>query len=405
MTNSDYIGRSLPRPCMLSFYFDPVYSGSAVQAHSLSRYLRRLGIEPIVVSANLTASPSFELLREVPVFRIPILKAKDRQIWSFSLSLFLFLIKRRKSFDVLHAHGTLQHIVASAAGRLLRKPTILKIAMADSDIAFHRQGRLWGRVNRFFVLKFDRFIATSSQVRQELIAKGVTPDRICTISNGVDIQLFRPPASASDKRAVRRELGLPDTQIVCFVGIIDPRKNIDGVLRIWRSVSQRGSRGHLVLVGPIPEDREGRHGAYYRGLLDFIQQSGLVDQVTFVGRTADVAKYLRSADVFLFPSKQEGMPNVLLEAMSSGLPCVASAIGGVVDLIRHEETGYLLPLEDEEQFASAVGRLLQQPELAAQVGQSARGFVERNLSLEVIAERYSRLYSELLPSPSDRQVE
>lgn len=391
-----------PRVRMLSFYFPPAYSGSAVQAYNLSRCLLRRGVHAEIVSANLTESAAAEDLDGLVVHRLPLLKTQSLQIPTFMASLTWHLLRNRRDFEIVHAHGTYQHSVASIVCRLLGKKSILKIAMGNSDIAFERQGKMWGRINRFFVKRFDRYIATSEEVYRECLSQGLEPARVLLVPNGVDVNRFRPAQSDEERRHLRRELRLPDKPIACFVGVLDARKNIDGILRIWKSVARSNVAGHLVLVGPDPAEGDGRQSAYGAQLRRFIVEEGLGESVTFVGRQADVASFLRCADVFLFPSHREGMPNVLLEAMASGLACVASAIGGSTDLIDNGRSGYLLPAGDEEGMAVAVTNLLTIPARARDLGAAARKTMVERFSITATAERYARLYGELLSERHSR---
>jgi glycosyltransferase involved in cell wall biosynthesis len=387
---------------MISYYFHPHYSGSAVQARNLCGYLSPLGIECCIVSANLTGSPWREKLGDLEVFRLPVIKRGPLATLSFWFSLTIFLIWRRRFIDIVHSHGTYLHSIASVVARFLRKKTILKIAMSSSDLAFARQGRLWGRLNRFLVRRFDLFIATSEVIRQECLDLGVGAERIRLVPNGVDASVFRPAKSAGEQGALRRQLGLPDDgrPIVCFVGVIDGRKNADGILRMWANVRSRGVPGHLVLVGPTSGSSD-EPTPFVRELLAFIERERLTDTVTFVGRKSNVAEYLRSADVFLFPSRREGMPNVVLEAMASGLPCVASSIGGTVDLIRHGETGYLFDVDDESRFADALSELLLDSGRAGRMGQAARQFILDRFALSKTAAEYDSIYASLLRASHD----
>jgi glycosyltransferase involved in cell wall biosynthesis len=312
------------------------------------------------------------------------------------LSLAWHLLSNHRDYQIVHAHGTYQHSIASVICRLLGKRSILKIAMANSDIAFDRQGRLFGRVNRFFVGFFDRYIATSAEVYEECLSLGLEPSKILQIPNGVDINRFQPVESDDERRRIRRELSLPDTPIACFVGVLDARKNVDGVLRIWRSVIRRGVTGHLVIVGPEPQDVDGQPTEYRRQLQRFIDEEQLDKRVTFAGRQADVASYLRGADVFVFPSRREGMPNVVLEAMASGVPCVASKIGGSADLIDTGRTGYLFDVDDDDGMSAAVTYLLSDPIHAREVGRAARETICSRFSIEATADRYAQLYRDLI---------
>ena len=391
------MSRAAVRSCMLSFYFHPSYSGSAVQARSLGRHLLKRGVIPWIVSANLTRSPSRETVDGLRLHRLPVLntRSNELQIASFWLSVTWFLLRNRRSIDIIHAHGTFQHAIASIVGRWLRKPTILKIAMAHSDIAFRGQGRITGRVNRALVSRFDCYIATSAEVYEECMEVGLDPARIRRIPNGVDTEMFRPSASPEARNQLRQVLKLPNCQIVCFVGVIDARKNVDGILRIWKTVQAAVGLGHLVLIGPQSRDERSVMGLFYQELMRFVEENGLSESVTFVGETNDVAAYLQCSDVFLFPSRREGMPNVLLEAMASGLACVASNIGGSMDMIRHDDNGCLFDVDDETGMAAAVERLLREPDRAAAMGAAARKSVLDHFSLSAIAQRYANLYAEL----------
>ena len=384
-----------PRVCMVSFYFHPSYSGSAIQAHGLTVLLRKADIRSEILAANLTRSPRSEDMNGTPVHRLPVILRKSLQIPSFSLSLAAYLFLHRRDFDIVHAHGTYQHVIASLVCRLLGKKSILKIAMQNSDIAFQNQGRVSGRINRLLVRQFDRVVVTSQDAYRECISQGLDPTRIRFIPNGVDTEKFSPAASDEDRASLRISLGLPNRPIVCFVGIIDVRKNVDGILRVWRQVIRAGADGHLLLIGPEPTNSAGAPSEFVRDLRKYIAGEGLNDVVTFAGRVADVPSYLRASSIFVFPSRREGMPNVLLEAMASGLACVASDIGGTRDVIDHGQTGFIYSVDDEDAMAAALVDLLSDHRRAEQIGLSARQAMLDRFSLHTTVARYVDLYREL----------
>lgn len=362
--------------------------------------LMKKGIDAFVVSANLTESASREMVDGIVVNRLRVIKAPDFQIPAFWVSLCWFLWRNRRRFDLIHCHGTFQHGIVSLMGRWLGKPTILKIAMGQSDIAFHKHGRAWGRINRFLVSRFDRYIATSAEVQQECLERGLDPSRICTIPNGVATERFRPLDSPGDKSEVRRKLGLRDVPTVCYVGVIDARKNLDAILRIWKSVRDRTRGGQLVLIGPRPREEGDTPSGFFRELQRYAADNGFGDSVVFTGQQNDIPDWLRSGDVFLFPSKREGMPNALLEAMASGLACVASRIGGSVDIIEHGVDGFTFDVADEEGMAKTIAGLLQDPGRVAGIGAAARLKALTKFSLDQIADRYCDLYAELTGRPA-----
>lgn len=376
------------RPCMISFYFEPEYSGSSVQAFNLSRQLRALGHAPVIVAANLSGATPFEVRNDIPIYRIPCPRAGEWQVPGFYASVARFLVAHRSDFDVLHAHGTLRHGIVSLMGRLLSLPTLVKIAMADSDIAFQRQGRTWGRLNRTMIRKFDIVIATTPPMVDECLSQGLRSDRIGLIPNGVDTDVFRPPQH--DKAALRGALGLPQTPLVTYVGILNPRKNIDGLLRIWRDAVTRGAPGTLVLVGPKSSE------AFYCNLMDFIRAEDLERRTVLLGRLDSVVSILQASDVFLFPSKQEGMANAVLEAMACGVPCIVSESAGASALVTHGINGLVAPVADESRFADLLTSLLSDRAKQETLSLASRRTVVDRFSLTVIAKQYVELYASLV---------
>lgn len=383
------VARSL-RPCMISFYFHPNYSGSAIQALNLSRQLVDFGVRPMIVSANLSDSPAQDSVDGIPLYRLPTARQRDLQVPTFSAALLRFLVEHRHEYDVIHAHGVLQHVVASLAGRWLGKPTILKVAMADSCLAFHRHGRLRGRVNRALVRRFDTYIATTTAIVDEISERGLDSSRVRLIPNGVDTQIFTPlPLDA--RRALRRSLGLPDAPLVTYVGILDSRKNVDGILRIWQTVCAQHPTAHLALVGPRPPDSD----PFFAQLISFVNSAGLGERVTFTGFKNPVVPYVQAADAFLFPSRREGMANSVLEAMSCGVPALVSDAAGVASVIRDGDNGYARNVDDEHGFAAALLELLNDTRRGEELGAAARHTIVAGYSLSATASRYRDLYAEL----------
>lgn len=378
------------RICAISYYYSPEYSGSAVQARNLIRFLKEAGVETFVVTANHNNLRTVENVEGSLVHRIPVVKRENMRIFSFWISLAWFLVKKRKDYDIIHAHGTFQHGIASIVGKFLGKKTILKIAMANSDIAFHRQGRIFGKINNYFVKNFDAYIATSKDIVKEIIDSNLDSKKIVHIPNGVDTKINTPIEIIDEKIALKVKLGLPEWPLISFVGIINQRKNIDFILSCGLELKKKKITAHLLLIGPFEES-----DTYYQSLLQFIGKEGLTDFVSFLGFKPSVTEYLQASDIFFFPSKQEGMPNVLLEAMACGLPCLTSKISGTEDLVQHQTTGYLFPLEREDLFMEVLCDLARDTTKGRNVGSAAREFIVKNFSLYKISNDYVELYRKL----------
>jgi glycosyltransferase involved in cell wall biosynthesis len=213
----------------------------------------------------------------------------------------------------------------------------------------------------------------------------LSPDRVVMIPNGVDTSYFRPEAGRRDP--LRRELGIPaEVQVVGTIGNLLPVKGQSDLLR---AVARLGSteQTRLVIVG------DGRE----RGRLEALaRELELSERVLFTGTRPDTRELLSSFDVVVSPSHSEGMSNVLLEAMAMARPIVATAVGGSSELLRHEETGLLVPPQDPESLAAAIRRVLQGgPEIEA-LARRARKVVEVQFGLDRMIARYVALYDELL---------
>jgi glycosyltransferase involved in cell wall biosynthesis len=182
------------------------------------------------------------------------------------------------------------------------------------------------------------------------------------------------------------------------VGILNRRKNVDGLLRIWRSAVVAGAPGHLAIVGPLPDDDE----AFRQTLRISCGAPELAGRVSMVGYRENVVAYMQASDVFVLPSKREGMANVVLEAMACGLPPLVSRAAGVSAVIADGRNGFSLPIEDEEGFARIVHGLLTNPARTAQLGGEARKTVEARFALSAVATTYARLYDELLAPAGHR---
>jgi glycosyltransferase involved in cell wall biosynthesis len=193
-------------------------------------------------------------------------------------------------------------------------------------------------------------VARSGELARLLREAGVAPEKTRVIYNGVDTTVFQP----GDKLAARRRLGLSEAAaVVLFVGNFLPIKN---PLLAWEAFSRlrRQQAAKLVLLGDGPLRAD---------LLAAAQRARMADDVLLPGRKSEpeVALYLRAADVLCVPSRNEGMPNVILEALASGLPVVATWVGGVPEILEGNPAGRLVPPADGARMATALAETLAQP--------------------------------------------
>jgi glycosyltransferase involved in cell wall biosynthesis len=224
---------------------------------------------------------------------------------------------------------------------------------------------LLGRITKFFMFVSDEDRRTA--IRTGIVsAKG----RSMTIFNGVDLDAFRPRETCAEgARAFKCELGIDDAvPVVGIVGRIVREKGHREFLEMARYVVQKRKVVFLVVGDTLPSDRDQFGEVFKRE----VAKAGLTPHFLFTGQTDRVPDYLRIMDIFVLPSYREGFPRSIVEAMSTGVPVVATDIRGCREAVVHGTTGLIVPPKDGEALAHAVEHLLANPEEAASMGRAGR---------------------------------
>jgi teichuronic acid biosynthesis glycosyltransferase TuaC len=248
---------------------------------------------------------------------------------------------------------------AVIAARLLDVPCVVKLHGSDINLVAKLPGPR--RQLSWALPRATRIVAVSRALADEVVALGVARDRVTVVMNGVDAELFRP----RDRAAARAALGLPGGPLALYVGNLKVEKGVLDLAAAWAKVKVNVPRGRLAILGGGPA----------KAALE-AAVAPLGDRVTLVGPQplAAVPGWLAACDVLVLPSHAEGTPNVVLEALASGRRVVATAVGGVPDLLASPELGELVPAHDPAALATALGRALDRPydpEAVARLG--ARG--------------------------------
>jgi sugar transferase (PEP-CTERM/EpsH1 system associated) len=251
-----------------------------------------------------------------------------------------------------------------------------------------RKYRWWRRVFRPFV---QRYVALSGHIAEYLQNDvRVSTDRIVRICNGVDTGTFRPATGGRDPLPEAGRAGDADL-VIGTVGRLEAVKDQVTLARAFvRVVADNptlADRCRLVMIGD---------GSLRAEVERVVSEAGLADQVWLPGARDDVARLLRGFDVFVLPSKAEGISNTILEAMASGLPVVATDVGGNRELVADGTTGFLVPRVDPGAMARALSTYVRDPDLAKSHGRAARARIEAQFSIDGMVERYGALYSEVL---------
>lgn len=332
------------------------------------------------IAPDLEAHPSTEWVH-IPVSRWPTELLRNQV---FAWRSFRWLRNNRSRLDVVHVNGSItwapsdinaSHFLHSA---WLRSP--LHIAKLRRDLygtyqwLYTALNARWER--RTYGRQAKVVVAVSEETRNDLVKIGVPGERVRVITNGADLQEFSPgPAD-------RRELGLPDrVPLAIFVGDIrTSRKNLDTVLNALVRVPEL----HLAVVGSTK-------GSPY---LRLAEQLGLTPRVHFLGHRRDVNQLMRAADMFVFPSRFEEFPLVILEAMASGLPVVSATTAGADDLVSPECGVVVEDPNDTNALAAALERLVQSPDERKRMGHACRLAVEPH-TFRRMSDQYLQLYEEV----------
>ncbi len=286
---------------------------------------------------------------------------------------------RATQADIVHAHGYKADTYAWCA---LRRSSTPLVSTCHNWLDNNRLLQLYGLVDRHVLRSFAAVIAVSEEVRDRLLHAGVPRDRVSLIANGVDTAPFQQDRRAEPDSDRRLTVG--------FVGRLSHEKGVDLFLQAAASVLKKHPETRFVVFGEGPD----------RPALEKLSDSlDLKHRVSLPGRRDDMPAVYASLDLLVSSSRQEGLPISLLEAMAGGLPIVATSVGEVPSLIRHQQTGLLVAPNDVPALSQAIITLLSDPALRQRVGRQARCLVETEFSARQMTEHYRRLYTDLLASP------
>lgn len=280
---------------------------------------------------------------------------------------------RRERYDVLHAHYSVDFIVPAVAARLCRVPTVMTRHMAWSWRGFKR--KLYGE------LLYDRIIAVAEAVRQALVEGGIAPEKVVTVLNGVTVR-----APVLSRGAARARIGLREDQFA--VGIFARVIKEKGHRLLLDALPLLSGKVVAVIVGT---------GEDWEGVKEYAARIGVAGRAFFTGYVEDVEEYVAAVDAVAAPSTwPEPFPSAVLEPMMLGKPVVASAVGGIPEMVSDARTGMLVPKGDVPALAAALGRLAADPALCAHLGQAARADTSARFSTARMAEGVEAVYRQVL---------
>ncbi len=368
---------------------------SKIKILHLVNYLAPAGKEVGIVKLLNALNPVFEPVLVVlgtvydhlglDMKKTELIELGKAQGNDFSLIPRLKNIFRSKKPLIVHTHSWGTLVEGISAAKWARVPVVVH---GEHGTYYKDFKRKW--VQKFFFSLTDQILSVSALLADQLSNDlGIKRERIHPVLNGVDVAKFAP--NPVKRNTYRRQWGFTEKDIIIgTVGRPMKVKNQQLMIRALRVLHDQGHKVHFAIVGDTPLQS-------LRTQLEKLARTLNVAQyVHFLGFQSDIPGYLNMFDIFVLPSLSEGCSNVIQEAMATGLPVIASRVGGNPELIEHEKTGLLFESDSIDALVHALRMVLEQPQKALFLGQNALRRARNVFSLDTMIRNYEQVYFNLL---------
>jgi glycosyltransferase involved in cell wall biosynthesis len=286
--------------------------------------------------------------------------------------------------EILHCHEPKSRLYGAIVSRMTGVPMVATHHLWTGQ---NLRTRLVELIDAAVLHSCQRVVAVSSSVAESMRRVLISSSRIEVIPNGIDLSGFR---DAQQNNEVRASLGIPPgLPVIGAVGRLDIQKAHERLIEAARKISDAGQDAIYLIVG---------EGVERLRLESLVRSLGLSDRVLLPGYKSDIRPFLAIMDLFVLPSRREGTPMALLEAMAMRKPVVATAVGGVPDVLTDGIDGIMLPESSVNGLSDALLRLLRDPALARRIARNGRRRVETEFSSRRMAGRYEDVYRRCLIS-------
>ncbi len=345
------------------------FGGGERQVAGLIRHLARRGHENV-----LAAHPGGPLAERVPAVDARVVPLAIRNAIDVLAALRLRRVVALESPHVVHFHTSRAHATAP----WLRPFAALR-GVVTRRMDYPLRGGIWTDV--LYNRSVASVVAISADVRAKLLAAGVRADRVSLVRSSVEPPTGLP--GPAGRAAARVRHGIGDEIAVGIVAMLERRKGHDVLFRALAALGMEARRIRCIVCGD---------GSERASLEELARTLGIADRVRFLGEQPQVADVLAALDVFVLPSRAEGLGVAVLEAMAMALPVVGSAVGGIPEAVVDGQTGLLVPPDDPSALGAAIDSLASDPDRARALGAAGRERVLAEFSMERMAELYERLY-------------
>ena len=371
--------------------------GPALHVAYLASGLREHGYDTTLVAGSLArGEDSMEFVADelgVKVERLRGLRRDISPIRDVLAVLRLAQLIRRERPTILHTHtakaGAVGRLAALVSGDA-RPPIVVHTFHGHVLRGYFGPLRTLGfrLLERWLARGTDALVAVSPEVRDDLVRLGVAPrEKFTVVRLGIELE-ERLGGASNGRDETRRVLGIgPERFTVGWIGRMTGVKRTGDVLLAFKELRERGVDAVLCMVGDGPEREQVEQRAH---------DLGIMRDTLFLGYQENVAPFYSAFDAMILPSGNEGTPVSAMESLAAGRPVVATRVGGVPDVVRDGEDGFLVELGDVRELAGALARLADDPELRVRMGEAGRARVLPRYAVQRLVDDVDRLYSALL---------
>lgn len=333
-------------------------------------------------STIICFAPLGQLNNRVDINRVQVLSLGKTGGNNPQLIYKIYQILKEIGVDIVQTHNWGTAVEGILGAKLARIQGVIHAERGTIEVKARNiflQRLLWGVA--------DHVLSVSDAHKKKMTHLiGFPYSKIQAIVNGVDTDRFFP--NSEKKEEMRNALGLKKSSLcIGTIGSLRPVKNQSLLIKACQSILPQFEEVEVLIVGEGPLALQ---------LKQEVQALGLTEKIHFSGAQPNIPEILNAVDLFVLPSRSEGMPNAVLEAMSCGVPVIATAVGGVPEVIEHGENGILIASEDEPQLVAALTNLIQNPETRRMLGMKGRQRVLSHFSLKAMVSEYQDLYESLV---------
>jgi len=371
--------------------------GPALHVAYLTAGLSKRGYDTTLVAGSLArGEDSMAFVADdlgVPVVRIDELGREISPLRDLVATVRLARLIRRERPQILHTHtakaGTVARVAALLTGS--RRPPIIVHTFHGHVLRGYfgpLRSRFFRLLERWLASHTTALIAVSPQVRDDLVELGVAPpERFVVIRLGIELE-ERVDQAQNGRAESRHYLGIPEDRFaVGWIGRMTAVKRTDDILIAFKQLRDDGVDACLCLVGDGPDRPQLERRAH---------ELGVIKDTLFLGYQEEVAPFYAAFDALILPSGNEGTPVSAIEALAAGRPVVATSVGGVPDVVRDGEDGYLVEAGATDELADRLARLARDPDLRERMGRSGRARVLPRYAVGRLVDDVDELYRSLL---------